>query len=166
MRKLVLILAATAALILVGSSLAALPYRGNFTGKTNAHGMNGFDDLVTFTASAGGRTLKNFQFGTLGCMGNGFFPVGVDPFEQAYTQGTINSVPLSAKGIVDLTTKPYFAETDNIVTSVTIKATFTSGTAVNGTIAVSQSEHGSTCTANAMKFTAGPGTPQSLGYAG
>jgi hypothetical protein len=166
MRKLALILASTTALVLVGSSLAALPHRGNFTGKTTAHATNGFDDLVTFTASAGGRTLRNFQFGTLGCMGNGFFPVGVDPFEQAYTQGTINSVPVSTKGVVDLTTKPYFAETDNIVTSVTIKATFTSATAVNGTIAVSQSEHGSTCSANLMKFSAIPGTPASLGYAG
>jgi hypothetical protein len=166
MRKLAIPLAVGTALLLAGSALAALPAKGNFTGKTSTHSQNGFYDLVTFSAAGGGRSLRNFQFGTLGCMSSGFFPVGVDPFAQPYTQGTIASIPVTAKGTILVTAKPYFAETDNIKTTVTIKATFTSASAVNGTIAVSQSENGSTCTANTVKFSAGPGTPQSLGYSG
>ncbi len=166
MRKLALATALTATLAYSAAALAALPSGGHFTGTTSVHGMNGFKDLVTFVSSSGGSRLRQFQFGTLGCMGTGSFPVGVDPFALAYTEATIASVPVSPKGVVTFTAKPFFAETDNIATSATIKATFTSPRAVSGTISVTQSENGSTCGPVTMKFSAVPGTPESLGFQG
>jgi hypothetical protein len=166
MRKLALTIALLTIFGLPGSALAALPVAGDFTGITSAHGMNGFHDLVTFVSANHGRSLRQFQFGTLGCMGTGTFPVGVDPFAQDYTLGTIPALSVSTKGAVLVTTKPSFPAPGSVVTSVTIKADFTSSKAVNGTIAVSQTENGSTCTASTMKFSAVPGTPQSLGYEG
>jgi hypothetical protein len=166
MRKLAIMLALSATLALAGSAVASLPVSGAFTGTTSAHGINGFKDLVTFTSTHGGRTLKQFQFGTLGCMGTGFFPVGVDAYALAYTQGTIASVPVSTTGTILLTAKPSFAETDNIVTSATIKASFANSKLLSGTIAITQTENGSTCGPVTLKFSAAPGTPQSLGLEG
>jgi hypothetical protein len=167
MRKLATTLALSSALVLAGSALAALPISGNFTGTTSAHAMNGFKDLVTFVSAGGGRTLKQFQFGTLGCLGTGLFPVGTDPYAQAYTLGTLPKVTVSTTGTI-LTTaaKAQFAEADNVVTTVSIKAAFANSKSLSGTITVSQTENGSTCKANPMKFSAVPGTPSSLGYEG
>jgi hypothetical protein len=166
MRKLALPLALATLLGLTGTAGAALPVAGDFTGITSAHGMNGFHDLVTFVTANGGRTLKQFQFGTLGCEGTGSFPVGVDPYAQSYTLGTIPKVSVGPTGSVLLKAKPSFPSPGNVVTSVTIKASFTSSKAVSGTIAVTQTENGTSCTASTMKFSAVPGTPQSLGYEG
>jgi hypothetical protein len=160
------LLAVVATLCLAGPAAASLPAAGNFAGTTSAHGMNGFHDLVTFLATSGGRTLKQFQFGTLGCMSTGDYPLGVDPYAQSDTLGTISKVPVAATGAIELTTKPSFPDAGNVVTLVTVKATFTTAKTVDGTIAVKQSENGTTCNAPTMKFTAVPGTPQSLGYEG
>ena len=166
MRRLAIMLALPAALLAVGAATAALPSPGPFTGTTSLHSMNGFHDLVTFTSSKGGRTLKSFQVGTLGCLGaTGAFPVGVDPYAQAYTDGTINAVPVSSSGVI-LTTTKLFAETDGITTEVTIKASFTSAKELSGTIAVTQSENGSKCGPTTMKFSAVPGTPSASGCSG
>jgi len=166
MRRFVLTLALSTTLGLAGPALAALPSSGEFTGTTSVHSMNGFPDLVTFQSSAAGRKLRQFQFGTLGCMGTGSFPLGVDPFAQDYTLATVALVPVSAQGAILVTTTPTFPDAGGIVTSVTITGTFTSPKAVHGTIAVSQSENGSKCVAKTMKFSAVPGTPDSLGYQG
>ena len=165
MRKLVLVVA-LASLAWAAAALGVLPTSGDFTGTTSARGMNGFKDLVTFVSTKNGRSLRQFQFGTLGCMGTGAFPVGVDPYALAYTEATIPTVAVSSTGQVTLTTKPSFAETDGITTSATIKATFTSSKAVSGTIAVTQTENGSKCGPVTMKFSAVPGTPNSLGLEG
>ena len=66
MRKLAIILAVTSTLCLAAVSSAALPSKGLFAGKTSLHPINGFADLVTFSAAANGLSLKKFQFGTLG----------------------------------------------------------------------------------------------------
>ena len=166
MRKLVLTSALSALVGLMGTAAAALPVAGTFTGTTSAHGMNGFQDLVTFVSANGGRTLKQFQFGTLGCEGTGSFPVGVDPYALSYTLGTIPKVSVSRGGTILLTAKPSFPSPGSVVTSVTIKANFTSSKALSGTIAVTQSQNGTSCAASTMKFNAVPGTPQSLGYEG
>jgi hypothetical protein len=165
MRKLALTVAISLTLFVAGAEGAALPVSGAFAGTTSAHAMGGFKDLVTFTAS-GGRTLKQFQFGTLGCLGTGTFPVGVDPYAQAFTLGTVPKVPVSAKGTIELTAKASFSETYNTVTTVTITGTFSSSRSVSGTIVVVQSQNGSTCKAAPLKFSAVPGTPTSLGYDG
>ena len=94
MRRFVLALALSTTLGLAGSALAALPSSGEFTGTTSVHSLNGFQDLVTFDSTAAGRRLKQFQFGTLGCMGTGTFPVGDDPFAQDYTLATVALVDL------------------------------------------------------------------------
>lgn len=159
MRKLALTLSLSTMLGLAGAAAAALPVAGDFAGTTSVHSINGFQDPVTFVSVDGGRTLKQFQFSTLGCMGTGSFPVGVDPWVTGSALGTVASVPVSAKGAILLTARPYFSETDGIVTTVRITGSFTSARAVEGTISVSQSEHGSKCGPTTMKFSAAPGTP-------
>jgi hypothetical protein len=167
MRKLSPVVTLALAASLCSAALAAQPSAGAFAGTTSLHSLNGFQDVVTFTVAKNGRTLRNFQFGTFGCMENtGTFPVGVDPYALAYSQGTVATVPVGAKGVIALKTKPSFAETDNIVTTAVIKASFTSGKTLAGTIAISQAENGGTCGPITMKFSAAPGTPTSLGLSG
>lgn len=166
MRRLVLPATLSVALGLAASALAALPTSGSFAGVTSARAVNGFQDIVTFNAKSGGRTLTNFDFSTEGCFGIGTIPVGVDPYAQPYTEGAIASVPVSAMGVVDDKAFPKFVETNGIKTMATIKATFTSSSKLTGTISVTQSDNGASCAAPLMRFNAIPGTPQSLGYSG
>src|SRR4051812_40449121 len=117
MRKLAITLAVSLTLGLVAAAAAALPTNGPFAGKTSLKRINGFADLVTFTAS--GKTLKKFTFGTLGCFGiSGFFPVGTDPYGDpgatAVVKGTIT---VSPTGTFSLTTKPLLADAQGTVTT-------------------------------------------------
>jgi hypothetical protein len=166
MRKLAITLAATSTLCLAAAGWAALPSKGPFAGKTSLNPINGFADLVTFSTAANGRSLKKFQFGTLGCFGHGSYPVGTDPYGDPTAIGTINSVVVSPKGAILLTTKPLFPQAGLTVTTATLKGTFTSVSALNGTITISQSDNGSTCGPMTMKFSASSGTPASLGLNG
>ena len=166
MRKLAITLALTSTLCLGAAAWAALPSKGPFAGKTSLHAINGFDDLVTFSAAANGLALKQFQFGTLGCFGHGSFPVGTDPYGDPTAIGTIKSVPVSAKGAILFTAKPVFPEAGLLVTTATVKGTFTSAQAVSGTITISQSDNGDTCGPTTMKFSANAGTVSSLGLNG
>jgi hypothetical protein len=166
MHKLAITLTITSTLALAAAAWAAIPAKGPFAGKTSAHPINGFADLVTFTAAANGLSLKKFQFATLGCFGHGSFPAGTDPYGDPTATGTIGLVPVSAKGVILLTTKPVFAGTSTTVTTATIKGTFTGTKALTGTITLSQSNSGDTCGPTTMKFTAAPGTPSSLGLDG
>ena len=166
MRKLAIMLAVTSTLVLGAAAYAALPSKGSFAGKTSLHPINGFADLVTFTAAANGLSLKKFQFGTIGCFGHGAYPVGTDPYGDPTAIGTIKSVPVSAKGVILMTTKPAFPEAGLTVTTATLKGTFTSASALSGTITLSQSDNGDTCGPTTMKFTANAGTVTSLGLNG
>jgi hypothetical protein len=164
MRKLAITLAVSITLGLAATAGAALPSKGEFTGTTSLHAINGFPDLVTFVSQSGGRTLKKFQFGTLGCFGTGAYPVGVDPYGDPTATATVSKVLVSKTGTFLLTAKPAIPGADGTVTTATIKGTFTKSNAVSGTISISQVENGDKCGPRTMKFTAVPGTPESLGY--
>jgi hypothetical protein len=165
MRKLAITLAVSAMLGLVAAAAAALPVKGPFAGKTSAKRINGFNDLVTFTSS--GKTLKKFQFGTLGCFGVGSFPVGVDPYGDATNTATVKgTIPVSAKGTFTVITKPVLADPQGTVTTAVIQGTFTNSTTASGTITITQNANGDKCGPAKMKFTVEKGTPSSLGLTG
>jgi len=166
MRKLAITLAAISTLCLAAAAWAALPSKAAFAGTTSLHPINGFSDLVTFSAAANGLSLKTFQFGTLGCFGHGSYPVGTDPYGDPTAVGTIKSVVVSSKGVILMTTKPAFPQAGLMVTTATLKGKFTSATALSGTITISQSDNGDKCGPTTMKFSAAPGTPTSLGLNG
>jgi len=167
MRKLAITLAVSTMLVLCASALAAIPTAGPFAGKTSARNSNGFPDVVTFVAAKSGKALTKFTFGTLGCFGTGAFPVGVDPYALPASVGTVKSIPLSAKGTFTVTVTPYFAETDGVTTTATIAGTVVNSKSITGTITISQvTDATDKCGPAKMKFTAVPGTPDSLGLLG
>ena len=96
MRKLAITLAVLTTLALAAVALAAVPQKGPFAGKTALHPINGFADLVTFTAS--GTSLKKFTFGTLGCFGHGSYPVGTDPYADPTNTAVLKTVTVGANG--------------------------------------------------------------------
>ena len=130
MRKLAITMVVSITLGLAASAVAALPSSGPFTGKTSLHPVNGFPDLVTFTAAGGGRTLKKFTFGTLGCFGTGAFPVGVDPYGLPDSTALFPAVTVTAKGTFLLTAKVKWDALDassDPVTTATVKGTVQPG---------------------------------------
>ena len=163
MRKLAITLAVSTTFVLAATAGAALPHNGPFAGKTALHPINGFSDLVTFNASSGGRKVTKFTFGTLGCFGVGAFPVGVDPYGDPTNTAIIKSIPVTPTGTFTITVKPTLPDAGGTVTTAVIQGTFTSASAVSGTITISQSDNGDTCGPSKMKFSATPGTVQSLG---
>ena len=166
MGKLAITLAVSATLGLAAAAGAALPTRGHFAGTTSLRPINGFSDIVTFTASTAGKTLTKFQFGTLGCFGTGAFPVGVDPYGDPGALATVKSIAVTPTGTFLATTKQKLPGSTTTLTTAVIQGTFTSAMKVSGTIAISQSNNGDTCGPTKMKFTAVPGTPSSLGLNG
>ena len=164
MRKLAITLAVSMTLALAAVAGASLPTNGAFAGKTSLRPINGFADLVTFTAAGNGTVLKKFVFGTLGCFGTSSYPVGVDPYGDPINEATVKgSIPLTAKGTFTITTKPVLADSEGTVTTAVIQGTVVNSKSVTGTIMVSQSDKGDTCGPTKMKFSAVPGTPSSLG---
>ena len=161
MRKLAITLAVSTTLVLAASAWAVVPSNGPFAGKTALHPINGFADVLSFNMS-GGKAMRKFTFGTLGCFGVGAFPVGTDPYGDPTNTVVIGSIPVK-KGVFKFTTKPTLPEANGTVTTVTVQGSFTSSKAVNGIISVSQSDNGDTCGPSKMKFSATPGTPTSLG---
>ena len=74
---------------------------------------------------------------------------------------------VTAKGTFLLTAKVKWDALDassDPVTTATVKGTVTSPGAVSGTITITQTFNGDKCGPSTMKFTAQPGTPNSLGY--
>ena len=141
------------------------PSKLKCTAAPGAHsslGINGFSDIVTFNVTGGGKFVKKFTFGTLGCFGIGSFPVGTDPYGDPTNTGVIASIPVT-KGAFKYTTKLKLPESEGTVTTALVQGSFTSSRAVSGTITISQSDNGDTCGPSKMKFTAVPGTPTSLG---
>jgi hypothetical protein len=159
-RKLVIALAAAAALVLTASAVAVLPQKGKFAGTTNAHGIAGFKDGVTFSVINGGKTLHDFTFGTLGCFGTGAFPVGVDPYALATSVGTVQTIPVGPKGTFLVTAKAHFADANDTTTTAVIQGTFSSAKAVKGTITITQTDTSKDkCGPSKLTFTAAPGVP-------
>ncbi len=166
MRKLAITLAVSTTLVLVAVAAAALPANGPFAGKTSLRPINGFADLVTFNSAGGGRVVKKFTFGTLGCFGHGSYPVGTDPYADPTNTALVKPITVSATGTFSMTTKPTLADPQGIVTTAVIQGTFAGSQSVSGTITISQTNNGDTCGPSKMKFTAVPGTPASLGLNG
>jgi hypothetical protein len=157
-RTLVIALAAAAALALTASAVAVLPQKGKFAGTTNQHPIAGFKDGVTFTVINSGKTLHAFSFGTLGCFGTGAFPVGVDPYALATSVGTVQTIPVTAKGTFLVTAKPHFADPNETTTTAIIQGTFSNAKTVKGTITISQVDTSKDkCGPTKMTFSAAPG---------
>jgi hypothetical protein len=167
MRKLAITLAVSSALVLSAVAGAVVPTHGAFAGTTSLRAINGFNDIVTFSASSTGKTLKKFQFGTLGCFGTGAFPVGVDPYGAPEGTATIKSITVLPNGTFTVTSKQMLPGAENnTMTTAVVQGKFTSSSKVSGTISISQSANGDVCGPTKMKFTAQPGTPSSLGLNG
>jgi hypothetical protein len=167
MRKLAITLAALSTLAVAAVAGAALPTHGAFAGTTSLRPINGFSDIVTFNAALTGKTLKKFQFGTLGCFGTGAFPVGTDPYGQPEALATIKSITIGTNGTFTVTSKQMLpGAPNNTMTTAVVTGTFTTPTKLSGTIQISQSSNGDVCGPTKMKFTAQPGTPSSLGLNG
>jgi hypothetical protein len=167
MWKLVTAAGALATLALAAVAGAALPARGAFAGTTSLRPINGFDDVVTFNAATSGKTLKKFQFGTLGCFGTGAFPVGTDPYGAPEALATIKTITVGSNGSFTVTSKQMLpGASNNTLTTAVVQGTFTAPNKVSGTISISQSSNGDVCGPTKMKFTAQPGTPSSLGLNG
>jgi hypothetical protein len=167
MRKLLITLATLTTLAVAAIAGAAVPQKGAFAGTTSLRPINGFPDLVTFNAAIGGKTLKKFQFGTLGCFGTGAFPVGTDPYGAPEALATIKSITVTPTGAFTATSKQMLpGASNNTMTTAVVQGTFTASNKVAGTISISQSSNGDVCGPSKMKFTAQPGTPSSLGLNG
>jgi hypothetical protein len=147
----------------VASALAVLPtQRSKFSGVTSEHAVNGYKGTVTFVTPAGGRTLKNFVFETLGCFGSGQFPVGVDPFAEMPWR--VASIPVETTGVyLAAKVKATSTALDAGTMIATISGSFTSPQKVTGKITFSQDQQGATCGPRTLKFTAAVGTPPSSG---
>ncbi len=156
-----LLMAGVALLATATSAVAAHPKRGaRFTGIVIGPKINGFKPPVEFKVSANGRTLTGFTYSTLGCFSAGGFRPGIDYYTQPSSLikvGTVKVSPsghFSTKGIVSI----YKGAGGSVTTTSTINGSFTSPTAVTGTITFAQklSPGGARCSTSAypIQFTA------------
>ena len=153
MRRLLVTTAIAGGLVVTASALAVLPtQRAKFSGVTSERPINGFRPTVTFTAPAGGRTLKNFVFQTLGCFGSGQFPVGVDPFFQS--QWRVASIPVDTTGVYSAKVNATSPAPDAGRLTATISGSFKTATRAVGKITFSQVQSGAECGPQTVKFTA------------
>jgi hypothetical protein len=155
MRTLVLSTAVLTALALAASSLAVMPRaRASFTGvNLSEKPVNGFRPTVRFTVTANGKTLRNFEFQTLGCFGVGNFAVGVDPYAEMPWK--VASIPVGKLGTFTATkVKPKTAFPDGIKMTATITGKFAKTDQTTGTISYSMSQYGATCGPKKLKFNA------------
>ena len=144
------LLAAVALLAFAASALAAHPKKGaRFVGIVIGPKINGFKPPVRFKVSTDGKTLTGFTYSTLGCFGAGGFQPGVDYYTKPsalINVGTVKVSPsgkFSVKGVASV----YKGPGGSATTTSTISGSFTSPTAVTGTITFAQklSPGGGTC---------------------
>ena len=137
MRRLIVTTALAGSLVLAPRrSPSSRPSASKFYGVTSEHAVNGYKPTVTFTAPAGGRTLTNFVFQTLGCFGTGQFPVGVDPFAAAPWR--VAKIPVAKTGVYSAKVNATSTALDAGTLTATISGSFTSATEVTGKITFSQ----------------------------
>jgi hypothetical protein len=158
MRRLIVTTAALAGLVLAASAAATLPtQRTVYRGYTSEHQINGYRPTIQFVASAGGRTLRNFVFQTLGCFGAGSFPVGTDPFFEYPWH--LPSIPVATTGTYSAKLKATPASTDAGTMTATVTGSFTNATTVSGKITFSQAQNGATCGPRTVNFTVSSNAP-------
>jgi hypothetical protein len=161
MRRLIVIAAATAALVFTTSAFAVLPtQRSVFKGVTSEHAVNGYKPTIQFVAQPGGR-LTNVVFETLGCFGSGQFAVGVDPFAESPWKLPKLTVP--ATGTVTTKVAAKSTALDSGQMTVTFTGTFTSASKMTGKITFSQDQSGATCGPKTVKFAVSTNPSPSLG---
>ncbi len=162
MRRLIVTTTILGSLVFAASALAVLPSkRSKFSGVTSEHAVNGYKAAVTFTAPAGGRTLNNFIFETLGCFGSGQFAVGVDPFAEMPWR--VASIPVGTTGVYSAKANATSTALNAGKMTATISGSFTSAKTVVGKITFSQAQDGATCGPQTVKFTATTGRADTLG---
>jgi hypothetical protein len=159
MRRAVVGTAVVVSLVMAAPATAVLPAkRSKFNGVTSEHAINGYRPTVTFTTPAGGRTLNNFVFETLGCFGSGQFAVGVDPFIE--NPWRVTKIAVGATGAYSVKVKPVGSSADAGTMTATITGSLNATTAA-GKITFSQVQSGSDCGPRTVKFTATTGRPPS-----
>ncbi len=162
MRTLTVTAAIAGSLVIAASALAVLPtQRSKFYGVTSEHAINGYKPAVTFTAPAGGLSLRNFVFETLGCFGSGRFPVGVDPFAESPWR--VAKIPVANTGVYSAKVNATSTALDAGKLTATISGSFRSATVVTGKITFSQAQSGATCGPQTVRFMATTDRPKSLG---
>jgi len=155
------LLSGVALLASAASALAAHPKKGaRFTGIVIGPEINGFKPPVKFKVSANGRTLTGFTYSTLGCFSAGGFRPGIDYYTEPSALIEVGALKVSRsgsfskKGIVSVHKGPGGSTT----TTSTISGSFTSPTAVTGTITFAQklSPGGAACNTSSypIEFTA------------
>src|SRR3954447_2358739 len=159
MRRAIVGTAVAVSLVVAASAVASLPTkRTKFNGVTSEHAINGYHATVAFTAPAGGRTLGNFVFETVGCFGSGQFPVGVDPYIE--NPWRVTKIPVGGTGAYSAKVKPVGSSTDAGTMTATITGTL-SATSAAGKITFSQVQGAADCGPRTVKFTATTGPPAS-----
>jgi hypothetical protein len=162
MRRLIVSTALMAVLVFATSALAVVPsQRSVFKGVTSEHAVNGYKPTIQFVAQAGGKTLTNFVFQTLGCFGAGQFPVGVDPFAE--TPWRLPKITVPANGTILTKVNATSPALDSGKMSVTLSGTFTSTSKMSGKITFSQDQSGATCGPRTVKFAVSTAASTSLG---
>lgn len=157
--KLVVLVAVGLMLGLAATAFAALPQaNGQYAGRTSAPKIGGFAAPVAFTASANGRHVLDFNYGTFACFRT--YTKGTDP----YSTGTLAVVPtirVSAGGHFAITGSKdsityNTAGHPKITTTTKLSGNFTSATHATGTITFTrtyQTQHGKAAVCGSGKVT-------------
>jgi hypothetical protein len=158
-RWLAVLLVAVVALATAAAALAAHPKKNaRFTGIVIGPEINGFKPPVTFRVSANGKTLMGFTYSALGCFGEGGFRPGVDYYTKPEALKKLGNLKVSsagnfkASGVVVV----YKGIGGSVTTTSTVYGSFTSPTAVTGSVTFSQklSQGGAKCSSSPFDFTA------------
>jgi hypothetical protein len=159
MRWIAVLLVGAVALVGAASALAAHPKRNaRFTGIVIGPEVNGFKPPVTFKVSANGKTLTAFTYSTLGCFGEGGFQPGVDYYTRPDAFVKLGTVKVSRTGnfTVKGEVSVYKGVGGSTTTTSTVNGSFTSPTAVTGSLVFTQklSPGGAKCSSTPLDFTA------------
>jgi hypothetical protein len=156
--------AAVAAVLLsfavVAGALAAAPQAGGkYSGFTSEHPVLGFHAPVTFSVSANGSLLLNFQYSSLGCFGGGGFRG--DPFKDKPAVLRVGTVKVARTGSFSVTgaKSTFEVQGQKTVTTTRITGHFKTARLATGKIGLKQTfsdpqAAGSTCGPLTFKFTA------------
>jgi hypothetical protein len=153
--------AALAALLIAGVALAASPKaNGSYAGRTSAAKIGGYPPPVSFTISANGQRVLDFNYATFACFTT--YTKGTDPFSTG-TYAVIASMRVrggtfSISGAKDSIS--YSSGAKPTITTITkLSGHFTSPTAARGEISFTRTyktPHGtaSVCGSGTVTFTA------------
>ena len=167
MRKLVITLAALSTLAVAAIAGAALPTRGAFAGTTSLRPINGFNDIVTFSATSTGQDAEQVPVRHAGLLRHWGLPGRYRSIRRARGKGDDQDGHGGAERLVprDVEADASGSEQQH-ADDGGHQGHLHEPEEVSGTISISQSANGDVCGPTKMKFTAAPGTPSSLGLNG